>query len=148
MQAKQTSVNRKRRMAGAVLIVLGAFLLIVSAAAKFARAPQVVTELDRMGFADDKLRLIAIVEVTSALLFLLPSTRSIGLLLVSSYLGGAIATHMQHDQSFLQPAVLLCLAWLGIWLRHPETLRSRSSHAGSANHSSRDEQRQNVLQKA
>ena len=59
-----------------------------------------------------------------ALLLLVPPTRSVGLLLVSGLLGGAIATHMQHGQSYVGPAVLLVLVWLGAWLRHPETLWS------------------------
>src|SRR5881396_1163459 len=113
-----------RQRAGTVLIALGGLVLLASAAAKFARVPQVAAELGAFGFRGDKLTLIAIAEVLSALLFLIPRTRSAGLLLVSAFLGGAIATHVQHDQSVLQPAAVLALLWLGAWLRHPETLWS------------------------
>jgi hypothetical protein len=111
---------------GSALILLGGLVLIGSAGAKFAHIPPVVTELGGFGFEGNKLTLIAIVEVLSALLFLVPFTRSAGLLLVSSFMGGAIATHIQHGQSPLQPAVVLCLIWLGAWLRHPKTLWSLS----------------------
>ncbi len=98
------------RMAGNGLIFLGGLALIGSAGAKFAQVPQVVSELNG--------------EALSALLFLVAATRSLGLLLVSGLLGGAIATHMQHGQSYVGPTVLLVLIWLGASLRHPETLWS------------------------
>ena len=87
--------------------------------------------MSRLGFKGGKLELIAGLEVVSALLFLLPSTRSFGLLLVSAYMGGAIATHVQHDQLHLAaPAsAVLCLIWLGAWLRHPEILWSLDRRA-------------------
>ena len=111
------------RTAGNVLIFLGGLALIGSASAKFAQVPQVVSELNGFGF-QGKLMLIATGEALSALLLLVPPTRSIGVLLVSGLLGGAIATHMQHGQSYVGPAVLLVLVWMGAWLRHPETLWS------------------------
>jgi len=58
------------------------------------------------------------------LLFLVRSTRAIGLLLVSAYLGGAIATHIQHGQAPSQPVFVLSLLWLGASLRHPGILWS------------------------
>jgi hypothetical protein len=68
--------------------------------------------------------LIGIGELVSALLFLIPQTNSLGLLLLSSYLGGAIVTHMQHGQPFFAPAILLLLVWIAGYLRHPEVLQS------------------------
>ncbi|PYO76324.1 MAG: hypothetical protein E6K55_07845, partial [Gemmatimonadetes bacterium] len=92
--------------------------------AKFALVPQVAAQLGAFGFTGGRLTLIAIAEFVSAALFLVRQTRSAGLLLVSAFLGGAIATHLQHGQSVLQPAIVLGLLWLGAWLRHPETLWS------------------------
>ncbi len=112
-----------RRTAVNVLIVLAGLALLGSASAKFAQVPQVVSELNGFGF-QGRLMLIATGEALSALLFLIAATRSIGLLLVSGLLGGAIATHMQHGQSYVGPAALLMLIWLGASLRHPETLWS------------------------
>jgi hypothetical protein len=112
-----------------MLIAVSSLMLIGSAGAKFAHVPKVVTELGAMGFGGNKLTFIAALEVSSALLFLTPYTRPAGLLLVSSFLGGAIATHMQHSQPIIQPSFVLFLIWLGTWLRHPEVLRSWSHKA-------------------
>jgi hypothetical protein len=52
-----------------------------------------------------------VLEIGSAILFLIPLTRDIGLLLVSAYFGGAIATHMGHGEPVMQPAIILAIFW-------------------------------------
>lgn len=113
-----------RYIAGNVLITLSGLLLLGSAAAKLAHVPKVVAELGTVGIDGHKLKFIALLEVGSAVLYLVPFTRSLGLLLVSSFLGGAIATHLQHDQPIAQPSFVLLLIWIGIVLRHREILWS------------------------
>jgi hypothetical protein len=132
MDTANASIGKARRIAGLVLICLGSIVLIGSAGAKFAHVPKVVNELGAMGFENGRLTMIAVLEVLSALLFLLPFTRSIGLLLVSAYMGGAIATHVQHGQPFIQPAMILALLWAGAWLRHPQVLWSMNPSSTSS----------------
>ena len=114
--------DKARRIIGTALIVVGGALLLGSASAKLAHVPQVIAQMNSVGFSGEKLTLVAILELLSALLFLIPATRSAGLLLVSSFLGGAIATHLQHGQSILPPSMMLIVLWLGAWLRHPVIL--------------------------
>ena len=128
MQTENVSIGRKRQTFGKVLVNMGGVMLIGSAAAKFAHVPQVVSQLGAMGFDGGRLTFIAGLEVVSAVLFLVPFTRSVGLLLVSSFLGGAIATHLQHGQPIVQPSFVLFLIWLGAWLRHPQILWSLSGN--------------------
>ena len=117
-------VQALRRRTGSTLIALLGFALVASAGAKFAQVPTVVGELRLMGFDGSRLTFIAVLELISALLFLTPRTRAAGLLLVSSFLGGAVATHLQHGQSIAPPSLVLSLVWLGSWLRHPGLLWS------------------------
>jgi hypothetical protein len=124
MQGNEQSMGAARRVAGNILIGLGGIALIGSAAAKFAHVTKVVEQLAASGFYGERLTLIAGLEVVSAVLFLIPSTRAAGLLLVSAFLGGAIATHVQHGLPMAQPAVFLFVLWLGAWLRHPQILWS------------------------
>jgi len=133
VKTENVSINRQRRITANVLITLGGLVLLASATAKLAQIPKVVTELGAMGVHGNNVTFIAMLEVISALLFLLPATRSAGLLLVSSFLGGAIATHLEHGQPVIQPSVVLILIWLGTWLRHPEILWSLNRPAVSAN---------------
>jgi hypothetical protein len=99
--------------------------LVFSAALKFA-VPDVRDQMAGIGFAGGKLAFIAMLEIVSAALYLWPRTRSIGILMVSSYLGGAICAHVQHNEfvKALSPSLLLLLAWIGTGLRHPPVLWS------------------------
>lgn len=124
----QNAVEKRssRRLIGAILVILSGALLVFSAAMKFAGVPGVIHEMAADGFAGNKLTFIATLEVLSAALFLWPRTRSIGLLVVSAYLGGAICMHVQLGEypKAIPPALLLSLASIGAWLRHPQMLWS------------------------
>jgi hypothetical protein len=115
-----------RRLAGTLLVILPGIALTFSSVLKFAGIPAVTAQMAEIGFAGGKLLFIAALEIVSAALFLWPRTRSIGLLLVASYLGGAICAHVQSGEfaKAVSPAALLGLAFLGVWLRHPEMLWS------------------------
>lgn len=119
--------SNARLRAGAVLIYFLSFVLVGSAAAKLIPVPKVAAQMAELGFAGGRLVLIAVLEITSALLFAFPRTRSFGLLVVSAYLGGAIATHVGHGQILmLQPEIVLGLIWLAAWLRHPQVFHRAS----------------------
>jgi DoxX-like family len=124
MQTNNEPISKHRRILGNVVVFSCGLLLVGSAAAKFAHVPRVVGQLGAMGFDGNRLMLIAVLETITAVLFLMRPARSAGLLLVSAFLGGAIATHIQHGHSPAQPIFFLSLLWLGTWLRHPEILWS------------------------
>jgi DoxX-like family len=88
-----------------------------------------------LGFPDGKLLLVATLELLSAALFLYPRTRSMGLLVLSSFLGGAICTQVQLGEyaKVGGPSILLSLAWLGTWLRHPQVLWSLNPRRADTN---------------
>ncbi|HYL93450.1 MAG TPA: DoxX family protein [Alphaproteobacteria bacterium] len=136
MRTEDRSISRKRQITGNTLIVFGGLVLFLTAAMKLF-IPKVASEIGSMGFIGWRLMLVVGLEVGSAALFLVPATRSIGLLLVSSYMGGAIATHLSHGQLILQPAIFLSMLWLGAWLRHPEILWSLNHFSPGANQLSR-----------
>jgi hypothetical protein len=85
MQGINSATNKTRRLVGSILIYLTGFVLIGSAASKFAHVPKVVSELSAMGFEGNRLMMIAALEAVSALLFLIHRIRSAGLLLVSAW---------------------------------------------------------------
>jgi hypothetical protein len=64
--------------------------------------------------------IIAIGEIVSSLLFLIPKTNKLGTLLLSSYMGGAIIIHMTSAMSIAMPSVVLILVWVVAFLRNPE----------------------------
>lgn len=120
--------TRTRAIAGNVLIFLPGIAVLFSEAMKFLHVPAVVHQMASAGFGGGKLLLVATLGSTSAALFLFPRTRSIGLLLLSSFLGGAICVHVQQGRfaAGLAPSTLLALAWIGTYMRHPQMLWSLS----------------------
>lgn len=129
-----SSIGGSRRLPGNILMSLAGLVLIGSAGAKLAQIPLVVSQLAALGFADSKLMMIALLEILSALLFLVPRTRPLGVLMVSAYMGGAISAHMGHNEPVYQPAIILMLAWLGAWLRHPEYFSVFNRNTSGASH--------------
>ncbi len=117
------SESKGRRIAAWILTIVISLLFIVSAVAKFMTPAEVLLAVEKWGLKDH-LMLIAAGELVSALLFLVPRTHSLGVLLLSAYMGGAIVTHMQNAEPYYTQAVLLVLIWVTGYLRYPELLQS------------------------
>lgn len=123
MAGADSGTGRARRIIGNALIAVGAGALLAASAAKIADVPAMVDPLNADGFTG-YVGLLAVVEIVSAATFAIPVTRALGLLLVSSFLGGAVATHLQHGLNPAPPALLLGACWVGVWLRDPIVLWS------------------------
>jgi len=133
MNTNTPSPNRTRFIVGNILIYLGAFGLFTGGVAKFAHVPKVVEQLTSMGLGGSKLTLVASLEVLSAVLLAFRPVRSIGILFLSAYLGGAVCAHVQKGAivAFNPPAMVLGICWLGVFLRHPPSLWSFSESSVS-----------------
>jgi ABC-type Na+ efflux pump permease subunit len=105
-----------------VLAGLVAFIFLGSAGNKLSGSEEALKMAESFGIAADHFRLIAIVELLAALLFLYPRTGLLGTLLLTAFMGGAIATHVEHAQSSLAPAVILAFVWIVTVIRFPEML--------------------------
>ena len=113
------------QVAGLVLHGLVGGLMIVTGSQKnLGSAPP--EALVKYGLGEQA-RLIGAGALLSALLLLIPRTSSLGLLLTSSFWGGAICIHMAYCEPYLVQAVLLGMSWTGAYLRNPATLGSFSS---------------------
>jgi hypothetical protein len=113
---------RWRPIAGLVLHVLVGGMMIFAGSAKVLGffPPE---ELAKYGLGE-QVFLIGAGEVLTAVLLLVPRTSSLGVLLASSFWGGAICTHMAHAEPYLLQAALLVLTWVGAYLRYPATFSS------------------------
>ena len=117
--------EKTRKIIGWVLSGLLTLALLGSAAAKF--SGQADEQMSASGFTDEEVMMIAVGELISAILFIIPKTSSLGTLLLGSYFGGAIVTHMltpPPNDSYLAPAIFLILIWVTGWVRNPDLLSS------------------------
>ena len=114
--------------AGRVLTGLFAvFMLGASIMPKFFMPAVVAQSMTPNGWSGDKTLLLGIIEVTCLVLYLIPRTAVFGAVLMTAYLGGAIATNLRVDNplfGFTLFGVYLGLfMWGGLWLRDPALRR-------------------------
>ena len=112
---------------GWTMTVLAILFLLLDAGMKVAGARASVDATAELGFGADQVRLLGVILLIVTLLYALPATSIFGAILVTAYLGGAIAVHLQH-RSPLASHVLFgvyvgLFVWLGAYLRTP-ALRS------------------------
>ena len=62
---------------------------------------------------------ILIVEIICAILYAIPRTAVLGAILLTGYLGGAVATHVRASEPWFIPVIVGVLVWLGLYLRDP-----------------------------
>jgi len=107
--------------AGRVITILPVLILLTSARWKLTSNPWYVAEWGRIGYAESALRGVALLQLACVVLYLIPPTAVLGAVLLTGYLGGAVATHVRaYDFKDLPPSIILgVLAWVGLWLRDP-----------------------------
>lgn len=114
------SVSKAAKIAGWVISILPALLLLMSASFKFMPATKEFTEgIEHMGWTSDVIFKIGIVEVACTILYLIPRTSVLGAILLTGYMGGAIATHVRVGDPFWTQILVGVFVWLGLWLREP-----------------------------
>jgi hypothetical protein len=112
------------KIAGLVLhLLIGGILLLTGSQKVLGLIPP--DALGKYGLGE-QMRLIGTGAIVTALLLVIPRTSSLGLLLTSTFWGGAICIHMAHGEPYLVQAVLLLLSWAGAYLRNPATFSSFS----------------------
>jgi len=111
---------RTKKITGWILTTVLALLLAASAADKIIASQHAAQTGSLMGLSVSTYRMLGFIELLSVLLFVFTRTGLVGTLLLASYLGGAIATHLQHQQDIAFPVVFEVLLWLAAALRFPE----------------------------
>ena len=114
------NTSRARVWTGRVLSALAVVGLLFSAFMKFQRPPEVVDFfVNKFGYPAGSLLTIGILEAACAIVYAIPQTAVLGAVLVTGYLGGAVATHVRVADPFISPIVLGVVAWVGLYLREP-----------------------------
>ncbi|HUK32520.1 MAG TPA: DoxX family protein [Vicinamibacterales bacterium] len=120
-----TRVSRWITWIGRIVSVVPVFILLSSARWKLTHNTWYVSEWKRIGYAPNALNGIGLVQVACVVLFLIPQTAVLGTVLLTGYLGGAIASYVRIGEPYpvLVPLSTCLLAWAGIFLRE-ERLRA------------------------
>ena len=103
-----------------VLPGLVAFIFLGSAMGKIMADEKALEMAASMGMDANTYKLLGFIEILSLVLFILPRTGIIGTLLLCAYMGGAIATHLEHGQSIMAPCIIQAFLWAVAIYRFPE----------------------------
>jgi hypothetical protein len=112
--------GKTRILIGRVISAIPVVAMLFSAAGKLTGAPQMIAVMvGTLGFMPETLLLIALLEITCVVLYAIPRTAVLGAVLMTGYLGGAIAAHVRvsDNVNLLAPLLLGVLAWIGLYLR-------------------------------
>jgi DoxX-like protein len=104
---------------GRVVSVLPVLIVLMSSRWKLTQAPFYVREWGRIGWQTPDLPFIASLQLGAIVLYLIPQTSVLGCVILTGYLGGAIASYVRIGAYYppLVPLTTAMLAWLGLYLR-------------------------------
>jgi hypothetical protein len=121
--ANLAPVSKSQLWTGRVLSTLGVLFLLMDSIMKLVKPAMVVDTTVKLGYSASVITPLGIVLFTCLALYCIPPTRVLGAILLTGYLGGAVATHVRvGDPLFshiLFPTYIASLLWLGLYLRDP-----------------------------
>jgi DoxX-like family len=116
-----TLVSNKRLWAARVLGGLAIAFLTFDAVIKLARLAPAVAGTVQLGYPPSVILGIGLVEILCVLTYAVPRTAIVGAVLLTGYLGGAIATHVRVGNPLathiLFPTYVAALIWGALLLR-------------------------------
>ena len=116
-QTKKTG----RSWVGLIISGLPVLFLLLDAIGKLIKPPAVVEGTLELGYGENVIVPLGIVLLISTFLYIIPRTSVLGAILLTGYLGGAVATHVRVGNPvfthMLFPVYLGVLIWLGLYLR-------------------------------
>lgn len=111
------------RIAGIVCTSVAALFLVFDTVLKVLRLAPAVEGTTALGYPADTVLWIGVIEMVCLVLYLVPGTAMLGAVLMTGYLGGAIATHVRISSPLLThtlfPIYVAVFVWAGLYLREP-----------------------------
>jgi len=115
--------NKRKTRTGWIISILTSAMLLLDGVMKIIQPIEVIQATTELGYSANSISTIGVILIVCTILFLIPKTSVWGALLLTGYLGGAVATHFRMDNPLfshqLFPVYLGVLVWIGISLRNP-----------------------------
>jgi hypothetical protein len=113
--------SNKRIWAGRIVSALPVLFLLFDATVHIMRIPSVVEGFAKAGFPISTAVPLGIIEIVCIILYVIPRTSVLGAILLTGYLGGAVATNVRQQLPMLgyvlAPVYVAIFLWGGLWLR-------------------------------
>ena len=106
---------------GRVLSGLAVLFLVFDSLGKLLQVPPVIAGSLELGYPADIVFSLGVILLSCVLVYLIPSTAVLGAVLLTGYLGGAVATHVRVGNPLfthtLFPTYVAAFVWGGLFLR-------------------------------
>src|ERR1700730_3112090 len=116
-------IAKSARWSGRVVSGLVIVFLLFDGAIKLVPWPVVTETMDRIGYGSSETlaRTLGVITMARTLLYPIPPTSIVGAILLTGYLGGAMASHLRIGSPLLSHTLfglyLGLMVWGGLWLR-------------------------------
>ena len=119
----QVSATKRQRWAGRIMSGLGVAFLLMDGVMKLFKPAVVREAFARLGYPESEIIGVGVLLLMCTGLYLIPRASILGALLLTGYLGGAVATHVRVGDPLLShvlfPTYIAALLWVGLYLREP-----------------------------
>ena len=113
-------VSKVMLWAGRTMSAITSLFLLLDGLMKLLKPAPVVEATARMGYPENVILGLGILLLTCLAVYLIPRTSVLGAILLTGYLGGAVASHVRvRDDMFpvFFPVIVGVLLWGGLFLR-------------------------------
>lgn len=119
--ARTGSIPNRRLWAGRILSAVAVLFLLFDSVIKLMVIPPVADSFTQLGYPVSLSRGIGLLELVCLVTYVIPRTSILGAILLTGYLGGAVATHVRVGSPLfthiLFPIYVAALLWSGLFLR-------------------------------
>jgi hypothetical protein len=115
--------NRWKVRAGIALSTTAVLFLLFDSTGKLLKVAPVVAGTEQLGYPESVIRTLGVILLLCVMTYVIPRFSIVGAVLLTGYLGGAIATHVRVGSPLLThvlfPIYLAAFIWGGLLLRDP-----------------------------
>jgi hypothetical protein len=122
-----TATASGRTRAGWIVTGLVTAFLLFDGITKVLQVQPVLDASAKVGLDSRQVFVVGTILLGCTAVYVFPRTRVLGAVLLTGYLGGAVATHLRAGSSLFEtvfPIGFGALAWLGVALRDPDLART------------------------
>ena len=116
-----TDIPTKALWTGRLLSGLAVLFLTFDAAVKVLKLGPAIEATTQLGYPESVIVTLGLIEIGGLILYLIPRTSVLGVVLWTGYLGGAVASHVRVGNPLfshaLFPIYIAALLWIGLGLR-------------------------------
>jgi hypothetical protein len=121
--AEDAPVSRSARLLGRLLSGLVILFMLLDGAIKLVPWPIVTESMEKIGYGSSETlaRSLGVISLVCTVLYAIPPTSFVGAILLTGYLGGAMASHLRAGSPLFTHILfgfyLGLMVWGGLWLR-------------------------------